>query len=40
MYLLDFYKFDIYEELQKDIPYIVLKVKQDKNELYNVCECI
>jgi hypothetical protein len=33
---------DNYDEnlVASDIPYIVLKVKQDKNELYNVCDCI
>lgn len=33
---------DDYDEtlVDKDIPYIVLKVKQNNVELYNVCECI
>jgi hypothetical protein len=33
---------DDYDEciVAKDIPYIVLKIKQDKNVLYNVCDCI
>ena len=33
---------DDYDEhlVVSNIPYIVLKVKQDKNELYNVCDCI
>lgn len=33
---------DDYDEnlVESDIAYIVLKVKQDKNVLYNVCDCI
>lgn len=33
---------DDYDEciVANDIPYIVLKIKQDKNVLYNVCDCI
>lgn len=33
---------DDYDEtlVDKDIPYIVLKVKQNNVELYNICECI
>lgn len=33
---------DDYDEhlVVSDIPYIILKVKQDKNVLYNVCDCI
>jgi hypothetical protein len=33
---------DDYDEhlVASDIPYIILKVKHDKNELYNVCDCI
>lgn len=26
--------------VDSDIPYIVLKIKHDKNVLYNVCDCI
>ena len=33
---------DDYDEhlVVSDIPYIILKVNQDKNVLYNVCDCI
>lgn len=33
---------DNYDEclVEKDIPYIILKVKQDKNVLYSICDCI
>lgn len=33
---------DDYDEtlVAKDIPYIVLKVKQNNVELYNICECV
>lgn len=33
---------DSYDEclVEKDIPYIILKVKQDKNVLYSICDCI
>lgn len=35
-------KDDDYDEsiVAQDIPYIVLKIKQDKKELYNICDCI